>query len=128
MKALTVSRIEIREEFAEECKGLLVEGVHHSRWILIQTYHQLGEMIRKESGKTPISDFTASLAETLGRSERIFWYAVKLYDCYPDINTIPEGKNISMYKLIKNYLTDGKSEPPEHEVCPTCKGRGWIDS
>mgnify|MGYP001297248021 CR=1 FL=1 len=66
----------------------------------------------------------------LNKSERSLWYAVQMYDMFPEyrrIEELPEGKNLSMNKLITKYLTDGKKEEkPEPEYrCPQCHYRGF---
>jgi len=109
------------KELVDECKGLITEGVFNSRWILIETYHKVGERLRTEK-RMKISDLVNASAVDMGVSERKLWYAVKFYDQYPDIDKLPDGKNASWHKIKTQYLTEGKEK--EKSRCPTC-GRLW---
>lgn len=115
---------------AEELKQLLVEAEFNSRWGLIEAYHQAGGIVlglethpdntlRKE-------ELVQALAQKIGRGERTLWYAVKFRETYPDINVLPEGKNISWNKVVTKYLTSpkDKEECTEHEpitICAKCR-------
>lgn len=118
------------QNLVEDCKNILTEAVFTSRWALIECYHQLGERIRKESEKTPITKFTARLSVDLKQSERTLWRAVQFYDTYQDLNNLPEGKNISWNKILTKYLAKEQSEEVEEDkqeakiTCPKC-GFSW---
>ena len=96
------------ELLVDDCKAIMTEGIFNSRWTLLETYHQLGERIvtdnnfdRKEVyGKKII----AGLRESLRTSESTIWRAVQFYEKYPQLETVPEGKNISWNKIITKYL------------------------
>jgi len=50
------------------------------------------------------------LAESLNISTRVIWYSLQFADKYPDLNSIPEGKNITWDKIITKYLPEQKAE------------------
>ncbi len=47
------------------------------------------------------------IAKSLGKKTRNFYYAIKFAKLYPDLNLLPEGKNVSWNHVINKYLTDG---------------------
>lgn len=122
-------------QIVEELKAILVEGEFNSRWELIQTYHKAGEFIL-DNFPDNVADAVQGLAPKIGKSERTLWYAVKFKQAFPSLDDLPEGKNISMNKLITKYLTVPKEEC-EHlekkqvtiEICIDCgKNLGAIDN
>lgn len=108
------------EEQIDELRACFVEAEFASHWALIAGYHHAGALIK--SINMPAQD----LAEKVGRSERTINYAIKLYERYPRLDKIPEGKNITMNKLITKYLTTPKGKEHIHKwitVCSSCKER-----
>ena len=96
------------ELLVDDCYAIITEGIFRSRWDLIETYHQLGERIvtdknyqwnARGNGRT-----LAGLRESIGISESTIWRAIQFYEKYPDLSTVPEGKNISWNKLVHKYL------------------------
>lgn len=99
----------------EDCRATITECVTTSRWILVEGYWGVGQRIRedenvKKYGKGS-AEFLASLANNIGISTRTLYYALQAYDKYPDIQGLPEGKNISWNKLITKYLPEPKKLP-----------------
>src|SRR3990167_4444400 len=101
------------QALVDEIKATITEAVHNSRWFLVEGYWTVGKLIREEFatrkeiyGKKIAQD----LAQSVGVSERTINYACAAYDKYPDIQTLPEGKNISWNKLITKYLPQPKEE------------------
>lgn len=104
------------ELLVEECKAIITEATFTSRWALVEGYWLLGKRIREEY-KTRKELYgkkiAQGLAESIGVSERTINYACAAYDKYPDIDKLPEGKNISWNKLITKYLPEPqKNEEP----------------
>lgn len=114
-----MSEIQLSEDFIEEIKACFVEGEFNSRMELIRAYHTAGELMQGIK-REDLQD----LAKKIGRSDRTLYYSVKFYQMYPDLDMLPEGKNVSMNKIITKYLTAPK-EREEHEhswitICSTC--------
>ena len=105
-------------ELIDECKGIMTEGVFHSRYILIETYHKVGELLRSHDDRVKITDLLTASAVDMGVSERKLWYAVKFYDKYPDLDRLPEGKNISWNKIKTKYLTEAGEPKPKYDDVP----------
>jgi hypothetical protein len=112
----------------EEIKATITESVFYSRWALIEGYWTVGKLIRETFGKGELTKLLTDLAVDTGISDRTLWRALAAYDKYPDINKIPEGKNITWNKLITKYLPDKKEEKKEcdHIWVTKCKKCGIL--
>jgi len=105
------------QHLVEECKAIITEAVFTSRWALVEGYHVLGKRMRKDNNVTEFAKgsktFVQDLARNLNTSDRTIYYALQAFDKYPDIQKLPEGKNITWNKLITKYLPKQKviSEP-----------------
>ena len=96
------------EALVEDCKDIITEAIFTSRWALVEGYHQLGERIVTENNldRKEIygKNILQGLAKSIGMSERTLYYAIQFYEKYPELDTVPEGKNISWHKLVNKYL------------------------
>jgi N6-adenosine-specific RNA methylase IME4 len=97
----------------DDCKNIITEAVHNSRWDLIQGYHQLGERIVTDSEYKKWEQNRAwavlqRVAKAIGISNRTLYYAIQFYEKYPSLDTVPEGKNISWKKIVTLYLPQPK--------------------
>lgn len=101
------------DQVSEEIKSLIVEAEFNSRWTLLEAYHEAGTIINHLEGNK--EKLVQDIAVRVGRGERTLWYAAKFAETYPDINQLPEGKNISWNKVIHKYLT-ASSDPEELKV------------
>lgn len=95
------------ETLIEDCRAIITEHVFSSRWSLVEGYHLLGKRLREEDAS--VTSNVKQLAKDLEVSERTIWTAVQFFDHYPDINSLPDGKNISMNKV--KLLLRGEKEP-----------------
>lgn len=129
------------DDTARELKELLVEAEFGSRWMLIEAYHTAGKMVIDlyETPDNPMSkeELVQTIAGKISKGERMLWYAAKFYELYPDLNGLPEGKNIGWNKVVTKYLSSPKEEGCGHEdreqitfeVCKGCGKRlGKIDN
>jgi len=115
---------------AEEVDSIFCEAVFNSRDFLIKGYWEVGNRIR-EFKKGEVTELLQNLALDINKSERTLWYAVSLYDKFPEykkIEQLEEGKNLSMNKLITKYLGGEQKEKKDQEFrCPQCNYRGKKD-
>ena len=92
----------------EDGHAIIVEAVFTSRWALIEGYHMLGERIALDENFQKYGKgnqiICKELANGIGISERILYYAVQFYEKYPSLDNVPEGKNISWHKIVNKYL------------------------
>ena len=123
MKSLKKYLVDVRKLQVEEwyqllvddCKATIAEAVHTSRWVLVEGYWTVGQRIRDDDNVKKYAkgsaEFLASLANNIGVSTRTLYYCLQAHDKYPDIQTIPEGKNITWNKLITKHLPEPKKLP-----------------
>src|SRR3990167_3174642 len=113
------------EALIDELKSTLIEAEFNSRWTLIEGYWKTGRLIRefaKQFQSGELTKLLQGIAVDIERSERTLWYAVKLYDRYPSLDMVPEGKNISWSKLVNKYLPDeGETKEHTHEPITICR-------
>src|SRR3990167_2083440 len=100
------------EALLEDLRATIIEAEFNSRWALVEGHSIMGKLITEASleQNLPITKLLQNLAVDSGISERKLWYSVQLYKKSPDLGKIPEGKNISMNKLITQYLPEPKKE------------------
>jgi hypothetical protein len=115
---------EVYQILVDDVVSAFKEKLYNSRSELIEGHWMVGQLIR-EYPEEATTKFLQDLAVDTGISERTFWYALKLFDTYPDLQKLPEGKNISWNKLVTKYLTEPQKE--EFKVvdqnlikCPNC--------
>lgn len=104
------------EALIDDLKAILTEGIWNYRWTLIQTYHLFGRRVLEEKkhfkqvyGKKIVSQ----VSQSLGQSERTIWRAIQFAEKFPNLDKLPEGKNISWHKICNLYLP--KADKHEHE-------------
>src|SRR3990167_3129026 len=114
-----ITKNEWYEALVEECKAIITEAVFTSRWALVEGYWELGKRIREDSDKEPITKLLQRVGVDIGKSHSTLWYAVQFYDKFPDIQKLPDGKNISWRKVIE--LLPAPKE--EKEPLSSIKGR-----
>lgn len=85
----------MKKNWIEECDDILTEAVFNHRWTLLEGYHEVGKIVVKKD--LPIEE----VAIGTGQRAKTIHYAKELYLKYPNLNSLPEGKNISFYKVCK---------------------------
>lgn len=75
----------------------MTEAIFNYRWEQIKGWYDVGELVAKN--KLTVEETAAGI----GRRKREIHYAKELYLKYPNLDSLPEGKNISWNKLHK-YL------------------------
>lgn len=109
-------------ELIEDCKSIITEAVFISHWALVEGYHNLGKRILEDKGKYKNqAEFLQGLAKDLSLSQRTLYYAVEFVTKYPDLDTLPEGKNITWNKIITKYLPDKTKPECNHIPITVCK-------
>jgi N6-adenosine-specific RNA methylase IME4 len=112
-----LEKYEWYKELVSECKAIITEAVFTSRWALVEGYHQLGKRIREDNNVKKYAKgsktFVQDLGQKIGISTSTLYYALQAYDKYPDLQKIPEGKNITWNKLITKYLPEQKENKIE---------------
>lgn len=115
---MIVVKPQILEAAIEEVEACFVEGIFHSNITKLEMYHNIGNILRNAPAPISelirqVSDRTSSKYKDLG--ERSLWFAVQLYDKYPEsLDALPFGKNVTINK-VKKFLAD-----PESLTAPQC--------
>ncbi len=104
----------------QDCREIVVEHEFISRWTLIEGYHALGKRILKFKLKP---SHVTQLAKDIDRSPRTVQRSIQFYKKYPDLNMLPEGKNVSWHSICNKYLPETtKEKKPVYITCEKC---GW---
>ena len=112
---LSLESQEWYQSLVEDCQGILTEGIWNYRLTLIKTYHLLGKRILKENDnfervKIYGEKICQRVGESLGKSRQTIQYAIQFAEKYPDLDLLPEDKNINWHKITQNYLPKPKKE------------------
>lgn len=107
-----INQIILQDEWynllVDDCKAIITEAVFTSRWALVEGYHLLGERIVTDNNFNRTDTYgkkiVSRVSESIGQSERTLWRAIQFYEMYPQLDTVPEGKNISWHKIVNKYL------------------------
>ena len=107
-------------ELVEDLKDIITERVFNSRQELIVGYHEIGKriLVEKENAErdgVTVEGLVQGVAEAMGRSERTIWYAVQFVNAYPDMDALPDGKNLSWWKIVNQLLPKHKKDKIESE-------------
>lgn len=114
------------DSLKEELDSLVTEMQFNVRWQLIEWNHKIGQTIREHTPTGQVDICLQRLAHELKISKRSLYNAVAIYDKFPEISQIPDGKNASMNKLLKqiNGTSTEKCDHLEIETIKVCKGCG----
>lgn len=121
----------------EDCHSIIVEAEFISRWALVEGYHLLGQRILQDehklvSGGSTLREALKRVSNLLNKGERTLYKVVQFAKQYPDLATLPGGKDTSWRKICNEYLPEHK-EPVQPEFdeniemqheCPKC-GYEW---
>lgn len=100
----------MKKEKSEELRALITEAIFNHRWVLLEGYHELGrEVVENNLSIDEVADWTGQRAKTIH-------YCVELYKRYPDLNSLPDGKAVSWYKITKTL-------PPHEKNSSKKKGK-----
>jgi len=104
------------QQLVEECKDIVTESSFTSRWSLVEGYHLLGSRILQDEvkivqGGSSLAGTLHDLAKYIGKRERSLYYAVEFVRKFPDLNALPEGKNVNWYRIVHEHLTTESDRP-----------------
>ena len=108
----------------DDCRGILTEGGFLARMSRVQVYYTLGGRISEDifykKHKKGNKELIKRIANQLQTSHRLLYYAIKFYKKFPDLDLLPEGKDISWTQIVAKYLTT-KKEKKNKELTPDIK-------
>jgi hypothetical protein len=122
-----VENKEISSDFdvvAEQIKQIYLGAITQSHQILLDGYHQIGQLILALPSKY---EAVNDLARVTGISTRNLYNAAKFAEKFPNQTELPEGENLTWNKVVTKYLPDDHIEC-EHEpetiiICRKCHKR-----
>jgi hypothetical protein len=107
------------QSLIDDCRAIITEAVFNSRWELIAGYHQLGMRIVEDKNlkwnARGNGETLTGLSKSAGIGERDLYRAIQFYNKYPQLDRLPEGKNISWNKIVTNYLPKDKSKSDQEK-------------
>lgn len=87
----------------DDCVAIWTENDFISRWHRIKAYHEIGTRILEEGSN--YGDKTVTLvANSIGKSTRNVYRAIEFAKMFPNLDSLPEGKNTTWYSVIHKYL------------------------
>ncbi len=120
-----IQELEWYQTFLEELKAVITETIFNSRIELIKGKWFLGKAItekKEQFEKVGYGDkIIETLAKDLGVSAVGLWKCVQFYKKFQfksfeeTLNHLPEGKNISWYKITQLYLPKHRSEEEKEQ-------------
>jgi len=99
-------------QLLEDSKAILVETEFSARWALVEGYHELGKRILEDKQKFEDSGYGKKIVQcignSLGKSENTIYYAIQFARKFPNLETLPEGKDTSWYRICNELLPSKK--------------------
>lgn len=103
------------KSLVEELDAAIVEGSYDIEYKKVEWNHNIGRLIRESSDRAGnVTTLVQSLSVDLKKSERGLWNALYIYDQWPNIDSLPYGKSVTMNKLLKGKEAAEKSEECLH--------------
>jgi hypothetical protein len=113
-------------ELIDDIDGLITEAGFAARWTLVQAYHTIGTRILEEYPNFERreiygGEIAKRISESIGKGERTVQKAIQFAKMWPDLDLLPEGKDVSWHKICNKYLPkpSGK-EKEEYLLCKCC--------
>lgn len=84
------------QALTEEIDALITETIFNYRRVLIEGYHEVGKLVLEAQ-----ADYEA-IASGVRQRPKTIYYAVEFAKKYPNLGALPDGKNASWHKIIKD--------------------------
>ena len=105
----------------EACKDTIIEKRYIITEELIKMKWEIGDRILQDVGnferaKIYGKQIVSLVSKSLDCSERELYRCIQFRKKYPELNNLPEGKNITWHKIVNKYLPEkSKDDNPEKE-------------
>lgn len=100
-----------------ECRDILVEAIFTHRWTLLEGYHAVG-MVMLDNPQLSILE----VAHATKQMPKTIHYCLELAKAYPELSSLPEGKNVSWYKITKTLPPYGTNKGNKKRALQGTKG------
>lgn len=98
------------QRMLDDIRSIIIECDFSARWVKITKYHEMGQRILDEADKMPLRPLLQHVANSLDLSERTLYYATEFVKRYPDLNKLPNGKNVSWHTITQKLLPTKKRD------------------
>jgi len=105
------------QSLIDDIKSTITETKFIARWVLVEGYHKIGERLQGVKNKRGI---IVTVTKETGIKERTLYRAIQFYNRFPNLDLLPEGKNVSWHDICNKYLPAQKDKEPEMCTCPNC--------
>jgi len=119
-KLVPIQELEWYSNLVEECRAIIVETRFNSAMELLRGKWELGKRITEEELEFERAGYGEKIIETLAKDLGIsavhLWKCIQFYKKFPKerfdyvISELPEGKNLTWYKIYSQYLPKHKEE------------------
>lgn len=96
-----MSNVSKMEDLIDELNQILTEYGFAMRWDEVVMWHKVGEILTHTNIRP---SQLGELADILEIDEGDLWDAILFYKKFPDLNLLPEGKDVSWGKIKEKYL------------------------
>ena len=104
-------QLENYEEMVEDLRAIVVETETRARLSLIEGYHELGKQIIDYG--LDKSEYLSQVSQDIKKSKRSVYRILQFVRMYPDLEMLPEGKDVSWHKICNKYLIGKSEDEPE---------------
>lgn len=106
----------------EECRDIIVERRYRIATELLEMKWQIGDRILEDTEKFEKLGISGGkvchiVSQALSCSKREIERCVQFRKKYPNLDKLPEGKNITWHKIVNIYLPEKSNNNPEEEEC-----------
>lgn len=110
IEIISPRQIDNYDEIIEDLRAIIVETETTARLALIEGYHELGKQIINYGLDKP--EFLSQVSKDLQKSTRTIYRILQFVRMYPDLNLLPEGKNVSWHQICNKYLIGKAGDDP----------------
>lgn len=104
-------QLENYDEMIEDLRAIVVETEARARLSLVEGYHELGKQIIDYG--LDKSEYLSQVSQDIKKSKRSIYRILQFVRMYPDLEMLPEGKDISWHKICNKYLIGKAEDDPE---------------
>jgi len=104
----------------EDCKDTIIEKRFIIAEELIKMKWEIGDRILQDTGNFERAQIygrqiIVTVSKALDCSEREIYRCLQFRKKYPELNNLPEGKNITWHKIVNQYLSDKPKDEDDPE-------------
>jgi len=102
------------QSLVDDIVATKTERIFTARWEIICCYHDIGRRLVEDQDYQRYSHGNGKLLSQVSKdteiSERDLYRSIQFFTLYPDLDRLPDGKNISWHKVCNNLLPAGDAK------------------